>query len=447
MTHRVRLHLTYARMIVLGFLTIVLLGGILLSLPIASKAGVWTPFGNALFTSVSATCVTGLVVYDTYTYWSLFGQIVILLLIQIGGLGFMTMFCSLSIILKRRISISERRLMMQSTGTMQIGGMVRMVRHIVIGTACIEGLGAIFLATRFCPILGVGRGIYYAIFHSVSAFCNAGFDLMGTFETFSSLTLFSADVVVNVVIMLLIVIGGVGFWVWEEIWYKGIHFRRYDLHAKLVLCTTAVLIFGGALLFFIFEYDHSMKGMPLGHQILASFFQSVTPRTAGFNTVSLSQLSGAGILLMTALMLIGGSPGSTAGGIKTTTFTTGILGVLAAARQDNSVNVFRRRIDNNTVRQAFAISTVYLLALVLGTMAICSMESFSLQSVLFEVASAAGTVGLTVGITPMLGLGSKIILMVLMFGGRIGGLSLMLAVAQRQNVVPINRPAEKIMIG
>lgn len=337
--------------------------------------------------------------------------------------------------------------MMQSTGTMQIGGMVRMVRHIVIGTACIEGLGAIFLATRFCPILGVGRGIYYAIFHSVSAFCNAGFDLMGTFETFSSLTLFSADVVVNVVIMLLIVIGGVGFWVWEEIWYKGIHFRRYDLHAKLVLCTTAVLIFGGALLFFIFEYDHSMKGMPLGHQILASFFQSVTPRTAGFNTVSLSQLSGAGILLMTALMLIGGSPGSTAGGIKTTTFTTGILGVLAAARQDNSVNVFRRRIDNNTVRQAFAISTVYLLALVLGTMAICSMESFSLQSVLFEVASAAGTVGLTVGITPMLGLGSKIILMVLMFGGRIGGLSLMLAVAQRQNVVPINRPAEKIMIG
>ena len=441
--------LTYPQIIVISFLTIILLGALLLSLPIASRSGQRTFLLDSLFTATSATCVTGLIVFDTYTQWSPFGQAVILLLIQIGGLGVMTCVATLSLALNRRISIGERKLIMQSAGSLQHSGIVQLLRRIIRGTVLVELCGAALLSVAFIPKMGFSSGLWNAVFHSVSAFCNAGFDLMGKYGAFSSLTCaeFSNNPLVLLTVALLIIIGGVGFLVWSDIVQKKAKFKDLEVHSKIVLTVSAALLLLGTVLFFIFEYSNALSGMSFGEKLLHSFFQSASPRTAGMNSVSLSSLSVSASLLMMLLMFIGGSPGSTAGGIKTTTFLVLLLSAWASARRYGSISVFKRRLDSETLAQASSIATVYAAAVILATMVIGALEPYSLSQILFEVVSASATVGLTTGITPSLCTASHIILMVLMFAGRIGGLTFVLVLAERRVNVPIDRPAAKILIG
>lgn len=442
-----KMKMSYVQMIAASFLIVILLGSFLLSLPIASRSGQWTPYIDSIYTATSATCVTGLVVYDTFTHWTIFGQLVILGLIQVGGIGFMTLVSMLSIALKRHIGLYERKLIMQSTGTLKVSGAVKLIKRVVIGTVVFEGAGAVLLSCRFIPEMGFFRGIYNGIFHAVSAFCNAGFDLMGRFDKFSSLTRYADDPVVNLTISGLIVVGGIGFFVWSDIYNCRFRFRKLQLHSKVVLTATVSLIVVSMLGFFIMEYNHAFKDMDAGTKVMASLFQSVTPRTAGFNTVDLNSLSEGGGIMTIVLMFIGGSPGSTAGGIKTTTLVVLIIEAIASARQSSQIAVFKRRLDEGVLRQASAIVTIYLLAVIVSSLVICTIDPFSMKQVLFEVVSAVGTVGLSLGITPSLSIASKIIIMILMFAGRVGGLSFALIIAQKKAVVPINRPTEKIMIG
>lgn len=442
-----KIKLSYTQIIALGTFALILTGGILLSLPIASKSKEATPFINALFTATSATCVTGLVIYDTYTHWSVFGQLVILSLIQVGGIGFMTVITLFSMFLKRKIGLRERRLLMESANTMRIGGIVLLVKRILIGTFIFESLGAALLTVRFYPEMDIRQGLYNGIFHSVSAFCNAGFDLMGKYGSFSSLTRYSNDIIVNLTIMSLIVIGGIGFVVWEDIQKNLLSFKKYRVHTKIVLSTTALLIFSGAVIFFITERHGNFSGMSLRESILASLFQSITPRTAGFNTISMTKLSEGGSLLTILLMIIGGSPGSTAGGIKTTTLVVLILGAISSSKGTSEISVFKRRLEDNALKRASSIAIIYICTTLLATMLICSTQSFSLKEILFEVYSAAGTVGLSMGITPDLNNLSKILIIILMYGGKVGSLSMALVLAERKEIVPISRPVEKIIIG
>lgn len=439
--------LTYTQIIALGFFIIILIGAVLLSLPIASNSGVATPFLNSIFTAVSATCVTGLVIYDTFTHWSIFGQVVILILIQVGGLGFMTIVTFFSIFLKRRIGLKERRLLMESASTLKIGGIVALIKKILFRTFIFESLGTVFLAIRFCPEMGFKRGIYNSLFHSVSAFCNAGFDLMGKYGQFTSLTRYSGDIIINLTIISLVVIGGIGFFVWDDVTNNRLNFKKYQLHTKIVLTTTGFLIISGAILFFLFERSYSFAGMNTKEMVLASLFQSVTPRTAGFNTIDISGLSESGNLLTIILMIIGGSPGSTAGGIKTTTLMVLILGTISSAKHTGNLSIFKRRLEDNALKRASSIAVIYIFASIISAMLICATQSFSLEQALFEVFSAAGTVGLSTGITPSLSSLSKIVVMFLMFGGRVGGLSIALVFAEKREVIPITRPVEKIIIG
>lgn len=444
-----RKKLTYTQIIVLSFLSIILIGSLLLTLPLSSRSGEWTPFLDAMFTATSATCVTGLVVYDTYTHWSAFGQAIILVLIQIGGLGIMTCIAMLSLILKRRISLSERRLLMQSAGSLQHNGIVILIKQIITGTAIVELCGALLLAIVFCPRMGFTVGLWNAVFHSVSAFCNAGFDLMGRYSAFSSL---SGDGLCNnplvmITLMLLIVIGGIGFLVWNDVIKKRTSFKKYEVHSKIVLTTSALLIGIGFVLFFIFEYKHSLAGMSLGQKLLNALFEAITPRTAGFASVDLNSMSDSGTLLTMILMFIGGSPGSTAGGIKTTTFVVLLLCALNSARRYGSITVFKRKLDQNTVAQASSIATVYAAGVFIAAMIICALEPYSFTQIVFEIVSAVATVGLSTGITPNLCAASQILLMVLMFAGRIGGLTFVLVLAERRINVPISRPTVKILIG
>ena len=437
----------YGQIIVFGYMFIILFGGLLLSLPISSKTGEWTPYLNSVFTATSATCVTGLVVYDTYTHWTTFGQVIILALIQVGGLGFMTIIALFSLFLKKNIGLYERKLLMQSAGSIKIGGVVRLVRRVALGTLIVEGTGMLLLAISFVPKMGWTEGLFNAMFHSVSAFCNAGFDIMGKYGQFSSITGFQDDVIVNVTIMLLIVIGGIGFIVWNDMITQKWNFKKYQLHSKIALTATLILIFGGAVLFFIFENNAAFADLNTGEKIMAAFFQSITPRTAGFNSVEMSELSESGHLLTIMLMFIGGSPGSTAGGIKTTTFVVVLLGAIASARHYTHINAFKKRLDESIVKEASAITTLYILAIIISTLVICAIQPFSMKDVLFEVVSAVGTVGLTAGITTSLGSVSKLIIIGLMFAGRVGGLTLALVLAEKKTNVILDRPVEKILIG
>ncbi len=435
-----------SQVLALGFLLVILLGAALLRLPIASRDRVPIPWLDAIFTASSATCVTGLVVYDTYTQFTLFGQTVIILLIQVGGLGFMTVATMFSMFMGRRIGLMERGIMKESIGTWQVGGIVRILKHVLIGTAILEGAGAILLSIRFIPQMGWITGIYYGIFHSVSAFCNAGFDIMGRFGPYSSLVPYQSDVLVNVVIMALIVVGGLGFVVWEDLYVKHFRFSRMSLHAKAVLTFTTFLIISGAALFFFLERDNALKGMPLGTRILASFFQSVTPRTAGFNTVSMSGLTGGGKLLITLLMAIGGSPGSTAGGLKTTTVLVLFLASFSFVRGRDDVNYMGRRLDNGVARKAFTIATIYIFTSLLAIMAIVAMQPFVMEDVSFEVVSALSTVGLTTGITPMLNPAARVIISLLVYLGRVGAISVLMAFTHQQNGIS-KKPVDKMIVG
>lgn len=435
------------RLIALSFLIVILTGSVLLCLPVSSQNGEWTNFIDALFTATSATCVTGLVVFDTYTHWSLFGQLVILVMIQIGGIGLMTIIIMVFIFLKRKISLHERLILMQSAGTVRISGMVKLVKRIVTGTLICEGAGALLLAVRFIPQMGFLQGVYYAVFHSVSAFCNAGFDLMGKYEPFSSLTAYETDPLVSIVIMLLIIVGGIGFLVWDEIIRYGYHFKKYSLHAKIVLSTTLFLIVVGTLGIFWLEYDGGLTGLSFGDKLLSSVFMSVTTRTAGFNTMDLSSLGEAGSLFSMVLMFIGGSPGSTAGGIKTSTLAVVFFAMISMSRGQKQVTLFKRTLGVDIVKQASVIIIIYLTGILTATVLICHLEPYSLTDVLFETISAAATVGLSRGLTPSLGAVSHIILAFLMFAGRIGGLSMMLVFGEEKPQAPVQRPTEPIIIG
>ena len=442
-----KLKLTSAQYIILGYLAFIFIGSLLLTLPISSKSGEFTPYLTCLFTSTSAACVTGLVVVDTALHWSLFGQIIILLLIQIGGLGIMTVITLVAVALGKKIGLYHRTVLMVSSNTLKLGGIIHLVRRIFTGTIIFEGLGAILLSIRFCPELGFWKGVYYGIFHSVSAFCNAGFDLMGINGEFSSLTHYSGDVLVNLTIAFLIIIGGLGFFVWGDLVDSKWHLSKLKLHTKIVLGVNAVLIIVPTILFFFLEKNASMQNASVWERLLMSFFQSVTPRTAGFNTVNLAALSDSGSLLTTILMYIGGSPGSTAGGIKTTTFMVILLGTYATIRNTDKIVIGKRRLDFRLVRQSLTIATLYLSAILCATFIICAVEPYSLKDILFETTSAIGTVGLTTGITPLLHNSSKIILIILMFAGRVGALSLALAFGDKQKNPPLNRPVEDILIG
>lgn len=444
---KIKKKLSYSRAILLGILIMVLLGTLLLMFPIATRSRESAGFTRSIFTATSAVCVTGLVVEDTYTYWSLFGQIVIILLIQIGGMGFMTFVTLFSLFIGRQVGLRERRLIMESSGILELGSVIPLLKRIIFGTLIIEGCGAFLLALRFCPQFGFSDGLYAAVFHSISAFCNAGFDLMGRYGKFSSLTTYADDVYVNVIIMLLIFLGGIGFIVWNDFITHKFNFKRYRVHSKIVLTTSLILIVLGAVFFFIFEYNASLAEMPLGEKILASVFQSVTPRTAGFATIDNTKLSDAGVLLTSVLMIIGGSSGSTAGGMKTGTLAILVLGMLASAAKKKDIVVFRRRIDGDSVRQAASIAFIYVSVVIVASCAICAIEGVSLNAALFETSSAIGTVGSSMSLTPLLSPISKYILILMMLGGRAGGLTLALVLAERKKIVPVEHPAEKILIG
>ena len=439
--------LTQTQMIVIGFCLVILTGTLLLMLPVSTREGIVTPPVNALFTAVSASCVTGLVIADTYQYWSMFGQCVILLLIQIGGLGFMTIGVFFAIVLRKKIGLWVRGTLQESVNIMQTGGIVRLAKKIIIGTAVIEGLGALILAARFSRTMEAGQAVYYGIFHSISAFCNAGFDLMGKNGEYISLTEYSGDWVVNIVIMLLIIIGGIGFFIWNDLSENKLNFRRYRLHTKITILMTLILIFGGAALLYVFEYNNTLVGRPLDEQILCSLFGSVTARTAGFNTVDTGALTDSSKLLTTLLMFIGGSPGSTAGGIKTTTAAVLIAYVSASLFQKKECSMFGRRLDDDAVRKASTVLCTNLLLSVSAVLIIVTASSLDVTDVMFEVASAMGTVGMSAGITRDLGNLSKLVLIFLMFCGRIGSMTFALSLKGHKVDPPVKLPAEQVMIG
>mgnify|MGYP002517688232 FL=1 len=437
---------SYTRMIAFGFLAVILMGTLLLSLPIAARSGVRTPLIDCFFTATSATCVTGLTVLDTYMHWSSFGHVIILGLIQIGGLGFMTIITMFSIFTRKHISLYERRLLMQSAGTIRLSGIITMIKRVVIGTFCVEGMGAVFLSLRFCPKLGFAKGLWYAVFHSVSAFCNAGFDLMGRFNEVS-LTGYYNDPLVCITLMVLIVIGGLGFLVWSDVIKCRFVFKKMELHSKLVLTVTALLVFGGAAVLFMTEKNGAFKGMTTGEQVLSAFFQSITLRTAGFFTFDQSKLSNSGYILSTLLMFIGGSPGSTAGGVKTTTMAVAFLNLISVARNNDDVVIFKRKINNKVVIQSVAIIGIHIMMASIAIFIICYLEPIGLREVIYESVSAISTVGISMGITSDFNVASKLFIAGLMYSGRIGGMTIVLAIAENSHKVKLERPEEKILIG
>jgi len=436
------------KIIMWGFALIILVGALLLCLPISSRTGEFTNFFDCIFTATSATCVTGLVIYDTYTYWSIFGQLVILLLIQVGGMGFMTLGIFAVALTKKHIGLRERFTMKEAISAPTVGGIVRIARFIFFTTIFIEVIGAFFLSFKFIPQFGFLRGVYFSIFHSISAFCNAGFDLMGIVKPFSSLVTYSDSVLINLVICSLIVVGGLGFFVWDDLRTHKFKFSHYKLHTKIVLIVTAALIVSAFISIFIFESKHkTFDNMPFGQRVLISLFQSITPRTAGFNTIDLTSLSDESQLLTICLMLIGGSPSSTAGGIKTTTLAVMLLSIVTELRNRKHIECFKRRIDDQTVRHAYSVLTMYLFFFFISAVLISAIDEVSVSKSIFETASAIGTVGLSLGITPQLSTISHIILGLLMFTGRVGGLTILVAFAKAYPNTASQMPLENITVG
>ncbi|MCD7708260.1 MAG: TrkH family potassium uptake protein [Clostridiales bacterium] len=433
--------------IALGFLLIIIAGACILTLPVASRTREWTGFFDALFTSTSATCVTGLVVVDTCTHWSLFGQLVILVLIQVGGLGFVTIAVGFSLLFGRRIGLRERDLLKESVNAMEIGGIVKLARKIFIGTAICEGAGAVVLSFRFVPRFGVLKGIYYGVFHSISAFCNAGFDLMGRGNEYASLTSWVQDVPVNITMFALIIIGGLGFTVWNDLWKKKWHFKRYALHTKIVLSVTLLLVAGGAVLLYIFERNNTLAGMDGKTQVLASIFGSVTARTAGFNTVDTGALTQQSKLLTILLMFIGGSPGSTAGGVKTTTVAVLLIYVFASLRGNSGTNVFHRRVSDEIIHKASMVFILNLAMGLIGAVVILSTSGLAMDDVLFEVYSAISTVGMSTGITRDLNTVGRVVIIVLMYCGRVGSMTFALSLFAKRESAQTMLPVENITIG
>lgn len=431
----------------IGFVLIILVGALLLMLPMSNKSGDFLPFLDALFTATSASCVTGLVVYDTWTQFTLFGQIVILILIQIGGLGFMTIAILFSMVLGKRIGLRERSFAMEAINALQISGVIRLVKHILIGTFIFEFIGASILAVRFYGVFGDSRAIWFGIFHAISAFCNAGFDLMGSLEPYSSLTSFSTDLTINLTITSLIIIGGIGFVIWEDLLKHKFKFSSYNLHTKVVIASTLALIIVSTALFLVIEKDATLQGREIGERLMIALFHSVTPRTAGFNTTDTASLSEAGTMLTMFLMFIGASPGSTGGGIKITTFVVIILSLVTYFRRSEDVNIFRKRLDSKVVIRAYFSVTYYSLFILIGCFVIVANQGLPIKEALFETVSAIGTVGLSTGITRELSSISRIVIVGLMYIGRLGSLTVFMAVTEKKNIRKVKNPKEKIVIG
>ena len=436
------------RIIALSFAVVILIGTILLSLPVSTNKGFETGILDAFFVSVSATCVVGMSPFDTYTHWSMFGQIVILILFQIGGLGIMSFMSMFSVFLHKKIGLQERILLVQSSGNIRLNGVVKLLKKIFIGTFLFEGIGAVILSFAFYEEMGLKKSIYYGIFHSVSAFCNAGFDLMGFREPGSSMTYYETNPLVCFTLMGLIFLGGLGFFVWSDILKNKFKFNRYSLHSKIILYTAAILVLGGWFFYYIFELNGNLYNLTYPEKMMSSLFMSVSTRTAGFNAMDLSELSEPGLLLTMCLMFIGAGVGSTSGGIKTTTIAILIAAVLTFAKGRKDVVIFKRRIENETIRHGASILICYMVAVLLSTTIICYVAGIKLQDGLFETIAAVSTVGYSrIGIQNMSAI-TRIIMIILMYGGRIGFMSLLMVFWEKEKgEAPIEHPTEEIMIG
>ncbi|MBQ8003111.1 MAG: Trk family potassium uptake protein [Clostridia bacterium] len=433
--------LSYSRIIAIGFMTMILLGTVLLMLPISSQKGEWTAFSDAFFTAVSAQCVTGLVVVDTATYWSLFGQIVIILLIQTGGLGFISIGVFFTIMLRRKLTLSQRSLFQESMNTLEVSGTAVFTKKIMLWVFIVESVGAVILTLCFMRTEPFFKALYYGIFHSISAFCNAGFS---TIE--GNLMSYSGDYVVNITVMALVTIGGLGFIVWDDVYKNKLNFKKYRLHTKIVLLLTVAITCIGALLLYISEKNTVLSGMSIPQAVTASFFNSVTSRTAGFNTVDLAQLSEAGKFIMMIIMFIGGSPGSTAGGIKTTTFMV-IIAFLFANFTHTEPKMFGKRFEDDAVKKATAVMSTNLVLIVMATVALSLISDFAMGDIAYEAVSAMSTVGVTVGITDKFNLTGRFILAGLMYLGRIGSLTFAVSFLEKKKKVSIGYLPENISIG
>lgn len=445
---RIKRQVSPAQIILLGFAGTILLGALALMLPFATRDGHGASFLDALFTATSATCVTGLVVQDTWLYWTAFGQAVILALIQIGGMGVITVMVAVQIFSGRKIGLKQRWVMQESISGPQLSGILRHTRFILRAVLCIEGIGAALLAIRFCPRYGLGKGLWFSVFHAVSAFCNAGFDLMGEQGPFSSLTGYVGDGLVVFTITGLIVVGGLGFYTWGDIRTHGLRLRAYSLQSKLILTMTAILLGGGFLFFYCFEFSGSQWAELSGtERVLAAWFQAVTPRTAGFNTVDLGMLSQPGVAVTILLMLIGGAPGSTAGGFKVTTLAVLTLGIGAIFRRREHPRCYGRRIPTDTERSAAAIFLLYIFLFLGGGMVLCLAGGADMQAALLEASSAVGTVGLSLGLTPGLSDVCHCVLIFLMYLGRVGGLTMIYAVTAGAKPEVAQLPQERVTVG
>ena len=432
-----------ARIILFGFIIMIFVGASILSLPISSRSREFTPFIDALFTATSASCVTGLIVYDTATHWSVFGKIIIIAMIQCGGLGVVTMITVFTQVAGKKIGLRDRATLQSALSAPQIGGIVKLTSFIFKGTVIIEMIGAILMFPSFMKDFGVTKGIYYSIFHSISAFCNAGFDLMGDVSKFSSLTKYQSDIMINMSIMLLILIGGLGFLIWKDILNYKFGIKRYSTQTKIILVMSVVLVIFPSVLFFFTEFS----GLDIKTRILSSLFQAVTPRTAGFNTTDYTKFSDNGIAITIILMLIGGGSGSTAGGIKMSTIFILVATMCSVLKQDKEVAVFKKRIEPDIIKNAVAVFVMDVVLFVAGSMIISGIEGFSLKDTMFECASAVATVGLTMGITPHLGIISKVLLICMMYIGRVGGITLIFAAVTPKNNGNARYPKDQVAVG
>lgn len=427
------------------FAVVILVGALLLCLPFSSTDGKSATFTDALFTSASATCVTGLIVRNTAEGWTTFGKLVIITLIQIGGLGTMTIISMISVILRRRIGLQERLAIKEQLNSVTLSGMVRLIRYVVTFSLIVELIGALILSIRFVPMFGWGRGICFGLFHSISAFCNAGFDILG-----NSIVPYSADPIINLTIMLLIIMGGLGFGVYVDM-YRKRKMKNFSLHTKMVLAVTAVLLAGGTLLFLILEYGNpeTMKAFSLPHKVLAAGFQSTIARTAGFNSIDVKGMTDASAFVMIILMFIGGSPGSTAGGLKTTTFGVLLLSVISTIRGEDYVVWRKRTIPGEVIKKSFVMAFIASILVVGVTcfIAVVEHDAFDFLDILFETVSAFGTVGVSRGITSSLSDPSKWILTLTMFLGRVGPTSIALGLGKGLHKKKIRYAEGNIIVG
>ncbi|OUO49503.1 Trk family potassium uptake protein [Desulfovibrio sp. An276] len=436
-----------SQIIILGYLGLIFCGTGLLMLPWTTRDGLGASLGDALFTATSAITVTGLVVHDTMQYWSFFGQLVILLLIQTGGLGVVTMAIAVAVLTGQKIGFRLRWVMQESISAPQLAGIVRTTGFICRIVLCVELAGAFLLALRFCPEMGLGQGLWMALFHAVSAFCNAGFDLMGARQAYSSLTAYSADPLVCLVIAGLIITGGIGFLTLEDVRCHGPRFRHYHLQSKFVLLASAFLLVAGFCYFYCLEFSSDRWQMSESEAVLASFFQAVSPRTAGFNSVDLTALSPMSQLVTILLMLVGAAPGSTGGGFKVTTLAVLFLALVAIFLNRRDVRGFDRRVSDGTLRKASGIFMFFVLLYLTGGMLICCLDDLPLMVAFFEAASAIATVGLTLGVTPELSDASRAVLILLMYFGRVGSLTVLFAVSSGLRQDAFRYPAEEVAVG